>query len=86
MRREVCASVCVLKRGVCVCRASFDHESRIWDPHTGTCLCVFRDHTQPIYTLSFSKSGRLLATGAGDEVQDSFVSNIREYAKRVKWD
>ena len=27
-----------------------------------------------------------VATGAGEEVQDSFVSNIREYAKRVKWD
>jgi len=46
--------------------ASFDHESRIWDPYAGTCLCVFKDHTQPIFTLCFSRAGRLLATGAGD--------------------
>ncbi|KAJ2931223.1 hypothetical protein H1R20_g5805, partial [Candolleomyces eurysporus] len=27
-----------------------------------------------------------VATGAGDEVQESFVSNIRDYAKKVRWD
>jgi len=27
-----------------------------------------------------------VATGAGEEIQDSFVSNIREYAKRIRWD
>ena len=27
-----------------------------------------------------------VATGAGAQVQDSFVSDIREYAARVKWD
>ncbi|KAH9940368.1 phospholipid:diacylglycerol acyltransferase [Epithele typhae] len=27
-----------------------------------------------------------VATGAADDVQDHFVSNIREYAKRVRWD
>ena len=27
-----------------------------------------------------------VATGAGEEVGDSFVSDIREYAKRVQWD
>lgn len=27
-----------------------------------------------------------VATGVGDEIQDSFVSNIREYAKRMQWD
>lgn len=27
-----------------------------------------------------------VATGAGDEVQDAFVSDIREYARRIKWD
>lgn len=27
-----------------------------------------------------------VVTGAGHEIKDSFVSNIREYANRVKWD
>ena len=27
-----------------------------------------------------------VATGVGDEIEDSYVSNIREYAQRVKWD
>ena len=27
-----------------------------------------------------------VATGVGDEVEDRFVSNIREYASRIRWD
>jgi phospholipid:diacylglycerol acyltransferase len=27
-----------------------------------------------------------VATGAGDEIEESFVSNIREYARKIKWD
>lgn len=27
-----------------------------------------------------------VATGAGEEVKEQFNSNIRDYARRVKWD
>lgn len=27
-----------------------------------------------------------VATGVGHEINDSYVSNIREYASRVQWD
>jgi phospholipid:diacylglycerol acyltransferase len=27
-----------------------------------------------------------VATGAGDEIREEFVSNIREYARKVRWD
>ncbi|KAI0029534.1 WD40-repeat-containing domain protein [Vararia minispora EC-137] len=49
-----------------IATASFDMESRVWDPRTGACLCVFKDHTKPLFTLTFSKSGLWLLTGAGD--------------------
>jgi phospholipid:diacylglycerol acyltransferase len=27
-----------------------------------------------------------VVTGAGEDIQDQYVSRIREYAKRIRWD
>ncbi|EJF65205.1 phospholipid:diacylglycerol acyltransferase [Dichomitus squalens LYAD-421 SS1] len=44
------------------------------------------DHVDILGATGLNEIILQVATGAGDEVKDSFVSNIREYAKRVKWD
>ncbi|KAI1794246.1 phospholipid:diacylglycerol acyltransferase [Ganoderma leucocontextum] len=44
------------------------------------------DHVDILGSTGLNEIILQVATGAGEEVQDSFVSNIREYAKRVKWD
>ncbi|KAI8992928.1 LACT-domain-containing protein [Trametes punicea] len=44
------------------------------------------DHVDILGSLALNEVILKVATGAGEEVQDSFVSNIREYAKRIKWD
>ncbi|KAH9895210.1 phospholipid:diacylglycerol acyltransferase [Cubamyces lactineus] len=44
------------------------------------------DHVDVLGSLALNEIILKVATGAGEEVRDSFVSNIREYAKRIKWD
>ena len=44
------------------------------------------DHVDILGSTGLNEVILKVATGAGEEVHDSFVSNIREYAKRVKWD
>ncbi|OSD04123.1 LACT-domain-containing protein [Trametes coccinea BRFM310] len=44
------------------------------------------DHVDVLGSLALNEIILKVATGAGDEVKDAFVSNIREYAKRIKWD
>ncbi|KAI0364420.1 LACT-domain-containing protein [Pilatotrama ljubarskyi] len=44
------------------------------------------DHVDILGSLALNEIILKVATGAAHEVQDSFVSNIREYAKRIKWD
>nr|VWP02474.1 Zn(2)-C6 fungal-type domain-containing protein [Ganoderma boninense] len=44
------------------------------------------DHVDILGSTGLNEIILQVATGAGEEVQDTFVSNIREYAKRVKWD
>ena len=44
------------------------------------------DHVDILGSTGLNEIVLQVATGAGEEVQDSFVSNIQEYAKRVKWD
>ncbi|KAI0674898.1 LACT-domain-containing protein [Trametes maxima] len=44
------------------------------------------DHVDVLGSLALNEIILKVATGAGDEVRDSFVSDIREYAKRIKWD
>ena len=44
------------------------------------------DHVDVLGSTVLNEIILKVATGAASDVQDSFVSNIREYAKRVKWD
>ncbi|KAI9061697.1 LACT-domain-containing protein [Trametes sanguinea] len=44
------------------------------------------DHVDVLGSVALNEIILKVATGAGHEVKDSFVSNIREYAKRIKWD
>ncbi|KAI9355878.1 WD40-repeat-containing domain protein [Pilaira anomala] len=48
--------------------ASFDATVRIWDALEGTCLHVLRNHTEAVYSISFSPDARLLASGSFDEL------------------
>lgn len=44
------------------------------------------DHVDILGSTALNELILKFATGAGDEVEDNFVSRIREYAKRVQWD
>lgn len=44
------------------------------------------DHVDILGNTALNEIILKVATGVQHEVQDSFVSNIREYAKRVQWD
>ncbi|CDH55317.1 f-box-like wd repeat-containing protein tbl1xr1-like [Lichtheimia corymbifera JMRC:FSU:9682] len=47
--------------------ASFDATVRLWDALNGTCLHVLQNHSEAVYSISFSPDARLLATGSFDE-------------------
>ncbi|EMD33061.1 hypothetical protein CERSUDRAFT_87404, partial [Gelatoporia subvermispora B] len=44
------------------------------------------DHVDILGSTALNEIILKVAAGAGDEIQDSFVSDIREYARRVQWD
>lgn len=44
------------------------------------------DHVDILGSTGLNEIILKVATGVGEEVQDQFVSNIREYAKKIKWD
>ncbi|KAF8653345.1 hypothetical protein AX16_004045 [Volvariella volvacea WC 439] len=44
------------------------------------------DHVDILGSTGLNEIILKVATGVGHEIEDSFVSNIREYAKRIKWD
>jgi len=44
------------------------------------------DHVDILGSTAMNEIILKVATGAGDEIQDSFVSRIREYAQRIQWD
>ncbi|KAG2184748.1 hypothetical protein INT43_000661 [Umbelopsis isabellina] len=47
---------------------SFDATIRIWDALRGTCLHVLKNHTEAVYSISFSPDARLLCSGSFDEM------------------
>lgn len=46
--------------------SSFDASVRLWDVERGACVAVLSEHSNPIYSLSFSADGRYLASGSFD--------------------
>ncbi|KAI0941777.1 hypothetical protein AcW1_003574 [Taiwanofungus camphoratus] len=44
------------------------------------------DHVDILGSTALNEIILRVATGAGDQVQDSFVSRIREYTRRIQWD
>ena len=44
------------------------------------------DHVDILGSTRLNEIILKVATGAGDEIQDEYVSNIREYAARIEWD
>jgi transducin (beta)-like 1 len=47
--------------------ASFDSTVRLWDVERGVCQSTLVKHSEPVYSVSFSPDGRLLATGSFDK-------------------
>lgn len=56
--------------------ASFDATVRLWDALTGTCLHVLENHSEAVYSTSFSPDARLLATGSFDEVLNVWSTKV----------
>ncbi len=46
--------------------ASFDKTVRLWDVEAGRCLHKLAKHSEPVYSVAFSPSGKLVATGSFD--------------------
>jgi hypothetical protein len=44
------------------------------------------DHVDILGSTGLSEIILKVATGVGDEIEDNFVSDIREYAKKINWD
>ncbi|KAF9524019.1 phospholipid:diacylglycerol acyltransferase [Crepidotus variabilis] len=44
------------------------------------------DHVDILGSTGLNEIILKVATGAGDEIEDSFVSKIQEYSKRINWD
>ncbi|GJJ09618.1 hypothetical protein Clacol_003841 [Clathrus columnatus] len=45
---------------------SFDGTARLWDALNGSCLRIFSDSSQPLFSITFDPTGRYLATGSED--------------------
>lgn len=48
------------------CRGSYDETIRLWDVKSLACLRVLKAHTETVFSLSFSPSGRYLASAGWD--------------------
>jgi phospholipid:diacylglycerol acyltransferase len=44
------------------------------------------DHVDVLGSNALNEIILKVATGAGEEVRDNYVSRIREYAKKIRWD
>ncbi|KAF1799057.1 WD40-repeat-containing domain protein [Mucor lusitanicus] len=66
--------------------ASFDATVRIWDALKGTCLHVLKNHSEAVYSISFSPDARLLASGSFDEVLNVWDAKDGSLKKTFKAD
>lgn len=44
------------------------------------------DHVDILGSTTLNEIIVKVATGAGNEIEEAFVSNIRTYAQRIQWD
>lgn len=44
------------------------------------------DHVDILGSTGLNEIILKVATGVGNEIHDSFVSNIREYSEKIEWD
>lgn len=51
-------------RPLYLCTASFDGAVKVWSPDTGALVFTLRRQSQPVYSVSPSPNGELLATGS----------------------
>lgn len=54
--------------------ASFDNTARIWNAEDGSCLRVFQEHTDSVYSVCFSPDRKFLVTGGMDH--RLFISSV----------
>ena len=46
--------------------ASNDHKVKVWDVTTGQPLLTLKDHTDEVWSVTFSPDGKTLASGSWD--------------------
>lgn len=54
--------------------ASFDNTARIWNAEDGSCLRIFQEHTDSVYSVCFSPDRQFLVTGGMDH--RLFISSV----------
>ncbi|KAI9299369.1 WD40-repeat-containing domain protein, partial [Cunninghamella echinulata] len=65
---------------------SFDATIRLWDALNGTCLHVLSNHSEAIYSISFSPDAKYLASGSFDELLNVWKTKNGALQKTFKAD
>ncbi|CAO3646970.1 unnamed protein product [Cunninghamella blakesleeana] len=65
---------------------SFDATIRLWDALNGTCLHVLFNHSEAIYSISFSPDAKYLASGSFDELLNVWNTKNGTLQKTFKAD
>ncbi|KAG2015791.1 phospholipid:diacylglycerol acyltransferase [Coprinopsis cinerea AmutBmut pab1-1] len=69
--------------GIKIKTVEFEHRPVASIPRGGAST---GDHVDILGSTGLNELILKVATGAGEEVEEHFVSNIREYARRIQWD
>ncbi|KAH9996664.1 Lecithin:cholesterol acyltransferase-domain-containing protein [Russula compacta] len=69
--------------GIKVTTVELPHQPEITLPRGGANTS---DHVDVLGSNALNEIILKVATGAGDEIRDNYVSRIREYARRIRWD
>ncbi|KAH9917564.1 phospholipid:diacylglycerol acyltransferase [Fomitopsis serialis] len=69
--------------GIEVVTVELPHEPSLTIPRGGG---TSADHVDVLGATALNEIILRVATGGGDQIHDSFVSRIRDYAKRIRWD